>query len=890
MLPIVPALLNVSSWQTGRLFAGKLCSLESKLLTIRLPMRRYFVIVVQLMLAKAVFCAATALQASESPAADPDAVFGVALSEADARHLLLRTGIGVAPGDLIRFTGMSRSNAINQIIDGMSPSPAVPMPSWTQDPVPHYFANNDFDADERQRFRRERDAEFSQLRQWWVLNILQTESPQTERMVLFWHDIFATNYYDLDRRSLAMARQNQTFREHGFGSWPLLLQEMIRDPALLRYLNADSNRKDAPNENLARELMELFSLGEGNFDEASVKEAARALTGRGVSQSYNLAFIVQPWQQDRGEKVLFGQRGTFDGDELVELIVEQDAAARFLATRFWNAFISDDPVDSTWLADASSRFTGSGHEIAALYRYTLESDAFWDLKYRGAIIKSPIDIIAGLARTLEFPKQHWRNFAAWHAELGLDLFAPRNVSGWKEGKAFVTPGKLLSRYATVDAMTQSVRYQQAGNSNMMVTNNMMPIDTMTATTTSMMSQSDNDPGLLLRMAAEDYRGPVRFQIALHRADAILWESEEQDFTGGHNTELFGRLKSVDSAAWQLKHFPVAKEILETVETIVIRFTNDLAGAGGDRNLYVDGVRIGEQWWSASYGTQRSTCVPQNQANAGNLHCAGELWIKRPEFEKANSRDLPDFRAGSAHVLWAKYNEHQNKLAASFALTDVTTPFGEFHNIHFGVEARKDGPMELRIDSFDCWPDCIRRWPECAWQNKHFKEILTLNFPLIEKPGDSAAGRDDWCHYDELSVDEQALVGALWQTLAVLFDTMQHSQHGKARFIKPLKALQQRLADNVLPLEASVFAASPSIVVNDAFIRPGKSREPLPEPLLLVQDATALEQALLAMNLSLDNLLLPGFEDPLLEAIATDESIPFATRLSRLLDAPVFQLR
>ena len=844
------------------------------------------------MLATASLATVSVLQASESPAAYL-ASLRTPLSYADARHLLLRTGIGVAPADLISLSGKSRSDAINQIIDGMQRTPSVPMPSWTLDPVPHYFANSDFDQDERKRFRRERDAEFSQLRQWWVLNMLQTDSPQTERMVLLWHDIFATNYYDLNRQSLAMARQNQTFREHGFGSWPLLLKKMIRDPALLRYLNADSNRKDAPNENLARELMELFSLGEGNYDEATVKEAARALTGRKVSQSYDLAFVVQPWQQDRDEKVLFGQRGNFDGDDLVDIIVEQDAAARFLGSRFWNAFISDGPVDEAWLADASARFVDSGYDIAALYRYTLESHAFWDVKYRGAIIKSPIDLIAGLARTLEFPKQQWRNFATWHAELGLDLFAPRNVSGWQEGKAFVTPGKLLSRYATVDAMTQTGRYVHAGN-HMMAADQTMTANAMPATSTAMstetMSQPDGDSKVLLRMAAEEYRGPVRFQLALHQGDSVLWESEEQDFIGGHNTELFGRLNSIDSAGWQLKHFTVPKDVLVATDTVVIRFTNDLAGTDGDRNLYVDGVRIGEQWMSASSGTQQSTCVPKSQANAGNLYCAGELSIQRPVTEPTSAENLPGFRAGNAHVLWANLNEQSGKLSAAFALTDVTTPRGEFHNIHFRIEARKDGPMELRIDSYDCWPDCIHTWPECAWQDKHFKEMLTLNFPLREKLRGSVSSRNDWCHYDELSVDEQRLVDALWQTIPVLLDTMQDTRRGKQRFIKPLEALRRKFASATLPLDKSVYADSPSIVINPEFANPSRPREPLPEPQMLIPDVKALEQAMLTMDLSLDKLLLPGFDDPFVEAIANDVSIPFETRLSRLLDAPVFQLR
>ena len=850
-------------------------------------MRRTQRILTHLILAAAVFCAVSGLHASE-PEAKLRASLKTPLSHADARHLLLRTGLGVAPADLISFTGLARSEAINQIIDGMQQRPSVPMPSWTRDPLPHYFANGDLDDSERQRFRRERDAEFSQLRQWWVLNMLQTDSPQTERMVLFWHDIFATNYYDLDRQSLAMARQNQTFREHGFGSWSQLLKMMIRDPALLHYLNADSNKKKAPNENLGRELLELFSLGEGNYDEATVKEAARALTGRKVSQSGNLAFVVQSWHQDRGQKVLFGKQGHFDGDDLIDLIIEQDASARFLSTRFWNAFISDGQVDDQWLADASSRFADSGHDIAALYRYTLESDSFWDESHRGAMIKSPVDIIAGLARTLEFPKQHWRNFANWQAELGLDLFAPRNVSGWQEGTAFVTPGKLLSRYTTVDLMTLSGRNSQARHDSMMSSESMMTPSTV------MMNHPDSDSGLLLRMAAEEFRGPVRFQVALRQADKILWESDEQDFNGGHDTELFGRLESVDSAAWQMTHVPVPEELLVDADTILVRFTNDLAGADGDRNLYIDGVQIGDQWLSASDGLQQSSCVPENSANAGNLYCAGELLLERgamrPLLDSQSVDDLPPYRAGSAHVLWAKHQKRENNLSATFALTDLTTPVGEYHAIHFNVEARHGSPMELRIDSFDCWPDCISKWPECAWQDKHFKETVTLNFPLLEKPKDKTSGQKDWCHYDDISADEQALVAALWQTLPLLFDTMPETRRGERRFAEPLKGLRQRLASNALSLDASVYADSPAFVINTAFTKPGKPREPLPEPQLLIPSVHALEQALLGANLSLDKLLMPGFDDPHINAMAGDVSIPFETRLSRLLDSPAFQLR
>jgi len=812
------------------------------------------------------------------------------LTRADARHLLLRTGIGVAPADLLAYTDLSRSDAIEKIVSGVRNKPAVPMPSWTENPLPHYIKNGDLDDDGKQRFRRARDAEFAQLRQWWVLNMLQTDSPQTERLVLFWHDLFATSYYDLDRQSLAMARQNQTFREHGFGSWSVLLKAMIQDPALMRYLNANSNKKKAPNENLGRELLELFTLGEGNYEEATVREAARALTGRTISQSSNLEFLINTWQQDRGEKLLFGQRGKFDGDDLIDLILEQDASARFLATRFWHAFISDGPVDDGWLQNASTLFADSDHDISVLYQFTLESSEFWHDRHRGAIIKSPIDVVTGLARTLEFPKSQWRNFANWQAELGLDLFAPRNVSGWKEGVAFITPGKLLSRFTTVDAMLRAGSVNLANSGKTMSDSTMMSTDSMMASSTDMMSRADTDKGLQLRIAAEDYQGAARYQVALGQQENILWESDDRELIGGHDTELFGRLDSVEGAAWQLIHIPVPAAHLSAADKIFIRFTNDHAGPGGDRNLYIDGVQLGGQWLPASYGEQKSKCVPDNPANSGYLYCGGELMIERTEEEVAANGNLPDYRAASAHVLWANQNRFNNKVAATFALTDVATPAGNFHTIHFNIGVQDGQPLELRIDSFDCWPDCFESWPDCAWQDDHFKKNLTLRFPLVEKPASIDENHADWCHYRGITSKEQTLVGAIWKTLPDLLVTLGNSRRTKPRFIEALDALSGRLISDEPSLDQTIYASAPSFVIDAAYAVPAKPLESLPDPLPLVPGVDSLEQALASAGMSLDQLLMPGFNDPAVQTWVNDSAIPFPERLSRLLDHPSFQLR
>ena len=378
------------------------------------------------------------------------------MSVDDVRHLLVRTGFGASASDALALNGMTRQDAINTIIKGISKAPDVAMPDWVDQPLPHYHATRDMDAASRMQFNKDRNAEIMQLRHWWVLNMLGTTSPQTERLVLFWHDLFATSYQGLNRQTLAMARQNQTFRELGFGQWDQLLKAMIRDAALLEYLDAGSNHKASPNENLARELMELFVLGEGNYTEADVREAARALTGHDTSRFHNLQFRLKTWVQDRKEKTMFGRSGNFDGDDLIALLLAQDAAPRFLATRFWRAFVSDSAPPTDWVDDQARRFRQSGLQIASLYRNVLESEAFWHADQRGAMIKSPVDLVVGTARTLEYPKYHWQKMPNWQSKIGMKLFAPPNVAGWNEGAAFITPGHLLNRFQVMRQLTRNV--------------------------------------------------------------------------------------------------------------------------------------------------------------------------------------------------------------------------------------------------------------------------------------------------------------------------------------------------------------------------------------------------------------------------------------------------
>jgi len=283
----------------------------------------------------------TAVHAQNTAQTQTPAWLQQSMTLADARHLAGRTGLGASPEELSALMNMSRAEAVRVIVDSVDTHSHIPMPAWVDAPAPHYWTRRFLSPSMKQAFDAERDKEIAQLRRWWVNNMLQTDSPQTERLVLFWHDHFATSYDGVDRRSISMARQNQLFRELGSGSYRSLLKAMIRDPAMLLYLDNQSNRKGRPNENLARELLELFTLGEGNYDEVTVKEAARALTGYGISDTHNMSFQLHGNKRDMEEKTLFGKRAVHDGDALVDLILEQPEAAEHLVKKFWHAFISD---------------------------------------------------------------------------------------------------------------------------------------------------------------------------------------------------------------------------------------------------------------------------------------------------------------------------------------------------------------------------------------------------------------------------------------------------------------------------------------------------------------------------------------------------------------------
>lgn len=378
-----------------------------------------------------------------------------ALEPGEARHLLARTHFATTPEAIYAFEQLDRDEAIERIIDQARTPWLGPLPDWTDD-FPNWRAARTMDAAERQAFGEERKAEAQELRMWWYRQMVDTPTPFAELLTLFWHNHFTSSVQKV-RSAHLMLRQNLLFREHAAGNFEDLLLAMIRDGALLVYLDNHVNTNDAPNENFARELLELFTLGEGEFSEADVQAAAKAFTGYTVNPRSG-DFLFRPRQHDYSVKTFLGAEGRFDGEEIARIILDNEQTARFVTEGMWHQFIAQppEPWQLDWLA---GRFRDSGYAFEVLIREILSTEAFWDPSERGAMIKSPTELLVGSIRFFDVPVNEYRRLVGAGQRLGQALFMPPNVKGWDGGEAWITSDSLLSRYDIAEVIARHARIQ-----------------------------------------------------------------------------------------------------------------------------------------------------------------------------------------------------------------------------------------------------------------------------------------------------------------------------------------------------------------------------------------------------------------------------------------------
>ena len=296
----------------------------------------------------------------------------------------------------------------------------------------------EMDKDERKKLQQMNRDGVRNLNMYWMHEIVNSASQLREKMAFFWHGHFAC-------RNLNVFYQQgllDVIRRNALGNFGTLLREVSKSAAMLNFLNNQQNRKDHPNENFAREVMELFTLGRGNYTEQDVKEAARSFTGWGANIKGDFQF--RKFQHDDGSKTVLGRTGSFTGDEVLNILLEQKETAKYITQKVYKFFVNEK-IDSErvqWLAD---RFYKSNYDIGKLMEDIFTSDWFYEEKNMGAKIKSPVELLVGIQRMLPMKLENEEALMLLQKVLGQLLFYPPNVAGWPGGKNWIDSSSLMMR-------------------------------------------------------------------------------------------------------------------------------------------------------------------------------------------------------------------------------------------------------------------------------------------------------------------------------------------------------------------------------------------------------------------------------------------------------------
>jgi uncharacterized protein (DUF1800 family) len=339
-------------------------------------------------------------------------------------HLVRRAGFGATEAELDQYTALGFAGALDRLLnpeqvdDSATDQQLTPLTTDLGDP------------------KKIESAKF-----WWFNRMLFTQRPLQEKLTLFWHNHFATANSKV-ANSVLMLKQIQLFRENGFGNFETLLQKVTRDPATLIWLDNRLNRKSAPNENYAREVQELFTVGIGNYTEQDIHEAARAFTGHTLDKNQNYVFTAS--QHDAGQKTFQGQTGNFDADDILAILVRNPATARYISQKLFAFFVYDSP-DSATIDRLATTFVTSNFDIRSVLRDIFSGPEFLSPQSFHGQIKQPVDLILGSLKSLNV-QNVGPDVTQVLRRMGQDLLNPPDVSGWKGGPAWLNATTLFERF------------------------------------------------------------------------------------------------------------------------------------------------------------------------------------------------------------------------------------------------------------------------------------------------------------------------------------------------------------------------------------------------------------------------------------------------------------
>lgn len=383
-----------------------------------------------------------------SPVLDPLPSTG--WTPAAAAHLLNRAGFGGAPAEILRFHALGHRGAVAALLGAdeegdLFPPPELELMASRMQEVRSIGLDRDQQQARLDELRKEAKGNTISLRGWWLCRMRETPNPAREKATLFWHGHWATGIRKV-KDPLLMLRQNETLRAHALGPFAPLAKEMTRDPAMIQYLDLQSSSANRPNENFAREVMELFTLGEGNYSEADVAEAARAFTGYRIDKETG-RFVFKQRQTDTGVKSFLGQTGRLTGDDVIDAIVADPRCPEFLAAKLWIFYVGPPPSE-TLRKSLGAVYRRCDMDTGKFLQSIFMSREFFAPGVVRHQIKSPVQWLVQMCKILEIPLPASKPAQSLLENLGQTLFEPPNVKGWDGGRAWISSSTLLVRYNT----------------------------------------------------------------------------------------------------------------------------------------------------------------------------------------------------------------------------------------------------------------------------------------------------------------------------------------------------------------------------------------------------------------------------------------------------------
>lgn len=365
----------------------------------------------------------------------------------ELHHLFWRAGFGINPELASKLERKSRKNVVDLLFQASATN--TPLTVDTSELQQFYIDNRQNFKNVRQEFQkmnREKVNEFSEV---WVDRIISSKELLRERMHLFW-----SNHFVCRDRSINHFQQYQnTMRTHALGNFGDYVLAVSKEASMLKYLNNKQNVKGKPNENFGRELLELFTLGIGNYSEQDIKAAAKAFTG--WSHNPRGEFLFREGKHDNSQKSFLGEKGNFNGDEIIDIILTKKQCARFVCSKVYKYFVNEN-VNTAHVEELADVFY-KDYEIEPMMRHLFMADWFYDQKNIGSKIKSPMDLYVGIQKTVPFKFNKGRSLMYFQRELGQVLIDPPNVAGWKGGRTWIDSNTMLVRLKLASmALNQAV--------------------------------------------------------------------------------------------------------------------------------------------------------------------------------------------------------------------------------------------------------------------------------------------------------------------------------------------------------------------------------------------------------------------------------------------------